>query len=477
MDQQVVRSHSPVKRQWLYMLGLVLCGVWLANTHLAGISLVGMNFLALLLVTVGFWVFEIMPVGSTSLLFLIGLLVFKIAPPPVAFSGFTQPIFWFIVASLALGVAVDQSGLGKRLAYAVFSRLGVDSPSRLLLAFLAIGVVLTFLIPTVFGRLAILLPLGRAMAESVGVRKGSRYGKFLMWAVFYGAQGPLLVLMNGFEPALVAVGNLARAGYHVYWGEYLVMWLVPGLLLSTVLFYVTAMLLFRPAKEEILRLDLSVIQETYRQLGPITKREVKVGIIFLLVILGWIFGPFIKVPPTDTAIFGLILLFVPGISAMHAGELRSINILNIVFFAAALSIGTVIGYLKLTSVFTTYLEHWVPSHHLDLATAFVLGFFVQVLHLPLSTVTATLASVSPVFTQYAKLSHVSPVVMTWIVVASATAYLFPYQAETVVMAYGEGYWSMWDVVKQGLFVSVVTLLLTPIFAVTWWPWTASLFFH
>jgi di/tricarboxylate transporter len=145
--------------------------------------------------------------------------------------------------------------------------------------------------------------------------------------------------------------------------------------------------------------------------------------------------------------------------------------LNIIFFASALSIGPILGHIHLSAQFARLMARWIPSTHLDFPTALELGALVQFLHVPLSTVTSAMATVSPIYEHYAVVQHVSPVVATWIVVASASAYLFPYQNEPLLMAYGEGYWTMWDMVKQGIFVSLVTLLLVPVFTVTWWAWT------
>jgi di/tricarboxylate transporter len=141
------------------------------------------------------------------------------------------------------------------------------------------------------------------------------------------------------------------------------------------------------------------------------------------------------------------------------------------FFAAALSIGPMLTHLKLTAAFGHLLARSIPVTHLGFVTALELSAVVQAVHIPIGTVTAAMATVSPILQHYAVLQHISPVLATWIVVGSAQAYLFPYQNPTLLMVYNEGYWDMKDMIKIGALVSLGALLLVPLSAITWWAWT------
>lgn len=467
-----VGSLKPMWRDVLLGVLAVIVGGSVASLSVHGLTSLAMHFLGWLTFIILLWIFEVVPAGVAGLLFMLGATYLHFAPPALAFSGFTNPVLWLIVAGLGLGAAANESGLGKRLAYLMLKRIRGDRPGHLLFMLLVVGAVLTQMIPTVFGRLAILLPIGIGLAKTLGIQKGSRYGKFLMAAIFFASSGPYLMTMTGFEPTLAAIASLAHAGHPIYWDQYFIMWVVPGFFLTSFLFYGVTMLLFKPRREELVAIDVDHVREELARLGPMSKRELKVLIVFALVVLFWMTGSLTHFPPTTIAILGLVALFLPGIEALSPAELmKNMSIVNIIFFAAALSIGPLLGHLNLITAFGHLMRQYLPGKHLDFATSFWLGALVQILHVPMSTVTATMATVSPIFEHYAVAQHLNPVTITWIVVASGSAYFLPYQNEPLLMAYGEGYWSMGDMIKLGSLISLATLILVPLFTVTWWAWT------
>lgn len=462
-------------------LTVTLCagvlGIILAQLRVPGITVPGMAFLGLLLWTVIAWATEVVPAGVAGVVLIVGAVVLKLVPPAVALAGFTNSILYLIIAGLVLGIAVDRSGLGRRVAYYILSRVGAERPWRVVVAFFLIGLVLTEMIPVVFGRLAVLIPLGLGLAEVLGVAKGSRYGKFLMAVVYFASQQFLLTTMTGEEPTLVAVGQLAREGHPILWGQYLVMWALPGVVLSSLVYLPLIWLLFRPNFQEIRHPTRDELTAQYRKLGPWSRRERVVAVIFGAVIVLWALDFVTHIAPTYVALGGMIALFLPGVDGLTMEEVRDLNLFNILFFASALSIGAVLGHLKLSVTLAQLFSKWLPISHWTYGSAMVLSALVQLVHLPLSTVTSAIATLTPILARWAQSVHVSPLVVTWVLLASTSnAWIFPYQVEPVLMVYNEGFWTIWDTIKMGLFMSVASLLLTPLFAVTWWPWTVHLLF-
>lgn len=469
-------KKNSTNRMIIGLLG-VLLALAVSNLHLPGVSSAAMGFLGLLLLTVIIWALEIVPAGIGGLILLIGTVAFHYAPPAVAFSGFTEPVLYLIIAGLILGIAVDVTGLGRRLAYYILARVGAESPWRIVFAFFLIGVILTQMIPTVFGRLAVLIPLGLGLAEILGVEKGSRYGKFLMAVVFFASQQFLLVTMTGMEPTLVAVGELAKQGQHIFWGQFFVMWVIPGIILTSLVYIPLMWFLFKPSSQEANHPSRKELLSKLGEMGPWTKKERNVLIIFGLVILFWATDFLTHFSPAVVAVAGMIALFLPGVDVIDVNEVRRLNLLNIIFFGSALSIGGILGHLHLSKTFAALFRQWLPASHLTYGSSFALAGLVQLLHVPLSTVTSTIATLTPILANWAKVAHISPLIVTWIALSSAAnAWIFPYQVEPLLMVYNEGYWSIWDIIKMGVFMSVVSLLLTALFAVTWWPFTVHLLF-
>jgi len=70
------------------------------------------------------WVFEVVPIGVTSLT--IGMLqaIFLIRPAKEAFEDFMDPSVLFIFGSIVIGMVFTKTGLTKRLAYKMLSIVG-----------------------------------------------------------------------------------------------------------------------------------------------------------------------------------------------------------------------------------------------------------------------------------------------------------------------------------------------------------------
>ncbi len=465
-------TPGDIIRRWIVLGIFVSLGTILATLHIRNFSVADMRFLGLLAMVIGLWAFDVVPGGIGGLILMMGAAVLQIAPASIDFAGFTSPILWLIIGGLILGAAANESGLGRRLALHLLARVRGDRPLRLLLVLFVAGAIVTQLIPVVYARVAIFLPVGLAIAQACRAAPGSRYGKFLMAAVFFASSGPYLATMTGFEPTLTAVAALQRAGHPIFWDQYLIEWIIPGLLMTSVLYFGIAVLLFRPSKAELPTWDSVVWKQELRDLGGFSRKEKRLLVVFFGVTLLWLTGSLTHLSPTVVAIAGAVVIFLPGMTILKPPDVaRHVNILMVMLFAAALSIGPLLTHLKLTEAFGHALAHGLPVNHLGLGSAFLLSAIVQAVHIPVGTVTAAMATVSPILERYAVLRHVSPVVTTWIVVGSAQAYVFPYQNPTLLMVYNEGYWTMTDMIKIGLLVSVGALLLVPLSTVTWWAWT------
>ena len=71
---------------------------------------------ALLVVVITFWVTGIIPEYLTALLFFVVAMLFSIAPAKIVFSGFHSPAFWLVFSGLVIGIGINGTGLGIRVA-------------------------------------------------------------------------------------------------------------------------------------------------------------------------------------------------------------------------------------------------------------------------------------------------------------------------------------------------------------------------
>ena len=146
-------THSGAK-QWVGLIGapLVLAALWFAPTHENPAAQHAVAIAAMMIVL---WATEAM---DHALAGFIGLFLFwssGVSSIESAFSGFSNETSWFLLGAILIGAMASKSGLAQRIAYTITTRIGT-SYSRLLLAFIVVDFLLTFLIPSGIARVTIL---------------------------------------------------------------------------------------------------------------------------------------------------------------------------------------------------------------------------------------------------------------------------------------------------------------------------------
>jgi sodium-dependent dicarboxylate transporter 2/3/5 len=88
-----------------------------------GLSAEGQRVLAVIVLAIGLWGFEILPPGVTGIVAIVAL-VFTQAVPGMreGLAGFADPIAYFLIGILTLGMAVSRSGLAERVAHLLLAR-------------------------------------------------------------------------------------------------------------------------------------------------------------------------------------------------------------------------------------------------------------------------------------------------------------------------------------------------------------------
>lgn len=123
-----------IKRIGFISLGLFLFfWLYLADPLPDAIDPLGRNFplsregkaaIALFLLAGTWWVFEVVPIGITSLAIGVVQALFLIRPAKEAFKDFMDPSVLFIFGSLVIGMVFTKVGLSQRLSYKMLTIVG-----------------------------------------------------------------------------------------------------------------------------------------------------------------------------------------------------------------------------------------------------------------------------------------------------------------------------------------------------------------
>ncbi|MDX2433576.1 MAG: SLC13 family permease, partial [Desulfobacterales bacterium] len=299
----------------------------------------GKGALAVFLLAATWWVFEVVPIGVTSLT--IGMLqaLFFIRDPKVAFKDFMDPSVLFIFGSIVIGMVFTKTGLTKRIAYKMLSIVG-EKTSMIYLGCFVMTAALTHIMAhtAVAATMFPLLMAIHALYSDEDIP--TKFGKGLFIGMAYVAGAGSIVTLLGAARGAVALGfykDIMNVDISFF---QLTAYMFPIGWIMTFILWGFFMVFFKPEKKTIPGLREKA-RRLSSELGPLTRNEIKASVIVGACILVMAAKQFLPVlaPIDKTAIIlvSTILFFVTGI--MDIDDLEAIPWNIILLFAGAMSIG------------------------------------------------------------------------------------------------------------------------------------------
>ena len=190
-----------------------------------GLTLHGQRSLAVMTFVVVLWATEAVHSSVAGIIGVVLLVLFgAVAGIGEAVYGFSQPVCYFLIGILTLGLAVHHSGLAERMA--VFLMRGaVGSPYLLYMQMLFSFAALTFALPSASTRGAIMVHVYEQVLEQWHVPQGHPFYKATMMAMgSLNRLGSTALLAGGITP-VVASGLLGDFS----WTQWFVIMSVPFL--------------------------------------------------------------------------------------------------------------------------------------------------------------------------------------------------------------------------------------------------------
>jgi di/tricarboxylate transporter len=183
----------------------------------ADLSHAGQRVLGVALAGVALWASEAVSLGFAAVFVLVLLGATPNIAGPGTFGGFAAPVVFFLMGAVALGTAVESTGLARRVA-ALLVRSAGGSPTRLYVQMLASLPLLAFLVPSANTRNAVLIPAYRDTLTAMGIAPSARSGRALMLAL--GVLNPLAssALLTGGITSMTAssiIGDLSWARWFI----------------------------------------------------------------------------------------------------------------------------------------------------------------------------------------------------------------------------------------------------------------------
>lgn len=442
------------------LLPLLAAGAVLAAPAPPGLSAAGQRVLAVIVLAIGFWGLETLPPGVTGMVTMVALVVTGAVPGVrEALVGFADPIAYFLLGVLTLGLAVARSGLAERVAQIMIGLSG--GRVRKLYVHLLLGFpLLTLLLPSATTRTGILVHVYDQALELSGVAPGAPVARAIMLALNSVNRLASTILLTGGITPVVAAGLIGT----VSWTRWLVlMWLPYGVLLT-----LAALVIFARYHRG-LHGAFPVTPRPERR--PLTAVEVRTAVIVAGAALLWLTDAVHHWHPVLPALIAWICLLAPGVGVLSWRDFEhGVGWANFFVIAASLSLAQALG--------RTGASTWLAGHVAAAARQvgdsplLVVGVLVlasAVVRLVIPNITGFLATTIPVAMAVGAASGVNPIVCGLVVTLAGDAVLYyPAQSASSLVVYERGHLSAGEIFGFGLVMAVLAAVVLFVVAIPYW---------
>src|SRR5262245_33811490 len=215
---------------WIVAGFVALCAALIAVPAPAGLPEAGKRSIAVAVLAIGLWCTEALPAGVTGIVLVLALVLTGAVPGfAQALAGFADPVAYFLIGVLTIGLAVSRSGLAERIAY-FFLRRSRGSARSLYLQLLLAFPLLTFILPSATTRTGILVYVYEQALELAQVPRRAPLARAIMMALNSINRLASTVLLTGGITPVVAAALIGG----IYWSQWLLLMSVPYLALLAI---------------------------------------------------------------------------------------------------------------------------------------------------------------------------------------------------------------------------------------------------
>jgi sodium-dependent dicarboxylate transporter 2/3/5 len=421
-----------------------------------GLTDQGQRALAVMALAVVLWATETLHIAVTGMVGIVLLVLFDaVDDVSVALYGFSQPVTYFLVGILTLGLAVHRSGLAERLAVYLI-RFAGGNPKLLYVQMLAAFAGLTFVLPSASTRGAIMVHVYEQVMEHWGVEKTAPLNKAVMMAMGgLNRLGSTALLAGGITP-VVASALIADFGVidDFSWTRWFILMAVPFYLIL-IFGGFAVFLMYRSGftlREGVGAVELKA--------GPVQSKEIRAGLIALGTALLWFTDFAHGLPPVVPALIAMTVILLPGVGLLSWHEFeQNIGWTNFFVIASSLSLANALIVSGAAAWFADTLVGSVEAlrEHPTLILLAMSGAAAAV-RVVMPNISGYLAFIIPVAMSTGAALGLNPVVcgLTVVVVGDSIVY-YPAAATASVFIYQRAEIKASEVVRMGIVMTVIAI--------------------
>ena len=429
-----------------------------------GLTEEGRRSLAVMALAVGLWTTGALPLAVTGMAAVLLLTLLRAVPDLQAgLYGFSQPVPYFLLGVLTLGLGVQQSGLANRMA-GYLIRLAKGSPRALYVQMLVSFAALTFALPSASTRGAILVHVYEEVMERWNIDRTHPLNKGVMMAMgSLNRLGSTALLAGGITP-VVASSLIADFS----WTRWFVLMALPFWLILVV-GGAAVFLLYRsgfavsPAAEDAVGTEPRSV--------PLASGEVRAGLIAIGVALLWFTDFAHGLSPAVPALIAMVLMLLPGIGLLSWRDLeQNLGWSNFFIIATSLSLSSALVQSGAAEWFANTLVSAAGGiAHSPLLLMLAMAAAASVVRFVMPNIAGYLAFIIPVAMSTGASLGLNPLVCGLaVVIVGDSVVFYPAAAAGAVFIYQRANISPPEVLRIGIIMTLVAVAVLFAFALPYW---------
>ena len=467
IDLVTIRNMSPSALVFRFGLPVAVFLAVLLAPNPDGLTDQGQRALAVMAMAVVLWATETLHIAVTGIVGILALVMVKAVDDiDVALYGFSQPVTYFLLGILTLGLAVHRSGLAERLAVYLI-RFAGGNPKLLYVQMLAAFAGLTFALPSASTRGAIMVHVYEQVMEHWGVEKKAPLNKAIMLAMGgLNRLGSTALLAGGITP-VVASGLIANfAGIDDFsWTRWFILMAVPFYLILIF----GGLFVFLTYRSGFTLPN--VLEAVEMKAGPIQAKEIRAGLIAVGTALLWFTDFAHGLPPVVPALIAMTVILLPGVGLLTWREFESnIGWTNFFVIASSLSLANALIISGAAAWFADTLVGSVEGlrDHPKLILLAMSGAAAMV-RVVMPNISGYLSFIIPVAMSTGAALGLNPVVcgLAVVVVGDSVVY-YPASATASVFIYQRAEIRAVEVVRMGVVMTFIAIGVLFLIVLPYW---------
>lgn len=424
--------------------------------------------LGMMLMMATWWSTEAIPIPATSLLPIVLIPALGLGSISQATSPYANPIIFLFLGGFTLGLAMQKWNLHRRIALLTLRAMG-DKPKRQIAGFMLATAFLSMWVSNTATAI-MMLPIGLSVIGMMDDRNPDgvrRYATALLLAIAYSASVGGIATLIGTPPnALLAAYLSENQGISVGFAQ----WMLLGVPVTVVMLTLTWWWLTRKdfgiegAQE-----SGQMIRDELAALGPMSKGEKLVALVFVVTASLWIFRPLLSgsiapwLSDTGIAIAAAIAMFLIPVSTRDRTFVLDWDSANRLPWGVLLLFG---GGLAMAGVISSSgLAEWIAESMgvagtLPVLVMMILVAGVIIFLTEVTSNTATAAAFLPLLGALAMSQDVSPLLLTVpAAIAASCAFMMPVATPPNAIVFSSGHMKISDMIRAGFALNIMGIVV------------------